>query len=148
KPTRPREVAAIVRGATSGPSLLTIGEASYHETVVGLTFLREIASQAGAGSDARFLFIRRSDRYPTFVPGDADADVFWSRFIAANPPLPATLWIWAAASPPQDYPQRLAVSSPVASACTLDARDVNRTLDDDEGARGPFRLYRCAAVGQ
>ena len=148
KPTRPREVAAIVDGATSGPALVTIGEASYHETVVGLTFLREIAAQAGGRSDAQFLFIRRSDRYPTFVPGDSDPDVFWSRFAAANPQLPATLWVWSVASRPQDYPERVAVSSPVATSCTRDAREANRTLADDDGTRGPFRLYRCASVAQ
>ncbi|HJZ77614.1 MAG TPA: glycosyltransferase family 39 protein [Vicinamibacterales bacterium] len=148
KPTRPREVAAIVRAATSGPALVTIGEASYHETVVGLTFLRELAAQTERRPDAEFLFIRRSDRYPTFIPGDSDPDVFWSRFTAAHARLPPTLWVWMASSRPQDYPDRVAVSSPAASSCALDARDANRTLADDEGVRGPFRLYRCAPAAQ
>src|SRR5262245_22638854 len=146
KPTRPREVAAIVRRATSGPALVTIGEASYHETVVGLTFLREMALSAGGRPDTQFLFIRRSDRYPTFIPGDADPDVFWSRFSAASPRVPSTLWIWTVASRPQDYPERLAAGAPGAASCTLDAREANRTLADDESVRGPFRLYRCAAA--
>jgi uncharacterized membrane protein len=146
KPTRPREVAAIVRGATPGPALVVIGEASFHETVVGLTILRELAAQARDRTDLQFMFVRRSDRYPTFVRGDADPETFWSRFAAANPPLPPTVWIWTAASLPQDYPARFTATAPAARSCTLDAREANRTLDDDEGPRGPFRLYRCAAA--
>jgi hypothetical protein len=146
KPTRPREVAAIIGGGTTGSSLVVIGEASYHETVVGLTVLRELAAQLRDRSDAQFLFIRRSDRYPTFVRGDADPEIFWSRLAAVNLPPPETMWIWTAASRPQDYVPQFAVPSAVPTTCALDGREAHRTLDDDDGPRGPFRLYRCAPV--
>jgi uncharacterized membrane protein len=146
KPTRPREVAAVVSGATSGPALVVIGEASYHETVIGLTILRELAAPGRDRSGARFLFVRRSDRYPTFVRGDADPETFWSRLAAANLRLPPTVWIWTAASPPEDYPARFTAAAPATASCTLDRREAGRTLDDDEGPRGPFRLYRCGAA--
>ena len=29
------------------------------------------------------------------------------------------------------------------TTCTLDIRDVHRTVSDDDGPLGPFRLYRC-----
>jgi len=143
KPTRPREVAAVIRRNTSSPALIVIGEASFHETVVGLTFLRELSTQMGDRSDVQFLFVRRSDRYPTFVRGDADSATFWLRFAAVQAPLPPTVWVWSNASPPQDYPSQFTRSAPSPLSCTLDAREANRTLDDDDGPRGPFRRYRC-----
>src|SRR5262249_16427752 len=104
KPTRPRQVAAVMSSASSGPLLVAIGEASFHETVVGLTFLRELGSPTPHQSETQYMFIRRSDRYPSFVRGDGDAETFWSRFPPVNAHPPAAVLVWSPSSAPSDYP--------------------------------------------
>jgi uncharacterized membrane protein len=148
KPTRPGEVAATLRTAIARPTLLALGEASFHETVVGLTYLRELAAQLHDPADVQFEFIHRSDRYPTFVRGDGSTAAFWLRLADAVPAPPPTIWIYVPQSLPDEYPARVALQSANASpsACTRDEREADRTADDDDGPRGPFRLYHCAAV--
>jgi uncharacterized membrane protein len=140
-PGHPTEVAAILASHIEPPTLILIGEASYHETVFGLTYLLAL-SKLPASQDSSFAFVRRSDAYPTFVRDDADPTIFWER--ASHVPLerrPKAVWAWAAYFSPTDYRPAFQLDGGV--RCTIDPREDGRTLDEDP-PRGPFRLYRCS----
>jgi len=141
-PGRPTEVAAILASHLDAPTLAIVGEASYHETMFGLTYLLALSQMPAAATQVSFAFVRRSDAYPTFVRDDADPDIFWrraSRVTLAR--APKTVWVWVPYFSPQDYPPSFRLDG--GRTCALDAREAGRPLDEDP-PRGPFRLYHCA----
>lgn len=159
KPFRPRDVAAGIAAASTGPVLVAAGQNTLHEVCVGLGYAIELALQPPGPAPLTFAFVRRAtSSADRFMRRAEDPTQIW-RSLTALPPSPVEgVWVIGSGLLRRDYPADVTVGGSL--ACHLDRATMR---DSDERGRVmsmswaggflgfragvPYALYRCDAGG-